>query len=126
MEELKEGMYVRSKYGIDKVTETNTCCSIDGKEVVYIERKDDDIWGFMLKIEDIIKMSYNIIDLIEDKGIAEWNFKSDEKNTHISMIEADGCEKFTWFLDSIVDLSEIDIVKILTHEQFESRSYRVV
>lgn len=116
--ELKEGMYARSKYGIDKITKTNTYCSIDGKEVVYVDRKDDSLWGSMLKIEDIIKASYNIIDLIEVGDIIVG------KDGHKFEVYAVGSDCV--YINGLKEFILIDEIKaIVTKEQFKREAYKL-
>ena len=58
---LNVGDYVRTKYGITQYKEYDT---IDGKKILCMPVKDG-LNGIFANLEDIIKSSPNIIDLIE-------------------------------------------------------------
>ena len=115
--ELKEGMYIRTNHGIAKISKTETCCFVDGKECIYVEnKKEDDLLGFLSKIEDILKASYSLIDLIE-------------VGDYVNGVEIEQIlDGKLWFDAS--DMRECcikanQIKSIVTKEQFESMSYKV-
>lgn len=127
MEELKESMYVRSKYGIDKITKINTNCSIDEKEVVYVEKKDDSLWGFMLKIEDIIKTSYNIIDLIEVGDVLvvdgiKYTVLQDKEHCN-NILHIKTLDDHYSTIKYLFEQNRVE--SILTKEQFEREAYKL-
>lgn len=113
--ELKEGMYVRTKYGISKIDE-------DRRIDYGIINPVIDI----LKEEAIFKASNNIIDLIEVGDYVNGHkvcddFRLDTDDYGNNFIEI-GIESDK-FLNHYIREDEIET--IVTKEQFESMSYKV-
>ena len=119
---LEVGMYVRTKKGIGKVTEC---------------RKHDK-WGYVIKIlgkyscftytsnkelSDVIKASFNIIDLIEEGDYVNGykvSFKGDDYQPFVQCdypVEEGSTNHYRFY--------EKAIYSIVTKEQFESMSYKV-
>lgn len=133
MNKLEVGMYVRTKNGIGKVTEC---------------RKHDK-WGYIIKIlgkyscfthtsnkelSDVIKASFNIIDLIEEGDILLL-FDKEYGEEYKAEVVTDR-ENFTVVVNyeqndllileyELITNEHIELLKILTKEQFESMSYRI-
>lgn len=114
--ELKEGMYVRTQKGIGKV----------------VEHKKHESWGYLVKIigqyscythtsngelTDVIKASYNPIDLIE-----EGDYVNGLPVTRIC-IDGETNEKYLNMYGSISDWTNEDIKSIVTKEQFKAMKY---
>ena len=116
--EIKEGMYVRTTDGIiEKVIKIGEirymheeCYQTDRKETLYRE--------------DIKKASFNIIDLIEVGDIVKWKTKYNGGinevidrfgEVGVYAIEEDCCNL----------LEDIEILEVVTHEQFDSMKYEV-
>ena len=119
--ELEEGMYVRTKYGIAKyihklVTKATIYYVID-KKIVYENVED---WEDVLLSNEILKASYNIIDLIEVEDVITTNNLCGE----VTKIDIENNEIWIACCDYETCRSE-DIKSILTKEQFESMSYKV-
>ena len=118
---LEVGMYVRTKEGrIAKITDNNTYCTINDKEVIYVENNEDvyGIYGFMILKEMIIKASHNIIDLIEPKDIIVGI------DGHIFEIYAVGSDCV--YINGLKEfIYEHEIKSIVTKEQFENMEYKV-
>ena len=116
MMKLEKGMYVRTFNGkIRKILSL----SFDSRwKSVFI---DTHTW---LKEEYIAKSRYNIIDLIEEHDIIETKFDG------IVEIFKDSQGKLYYELADHIPstkyLHEDDIIKILTHEQFENNCYKVI
>ena len=121
---LEEGMYVKTKKGIGKINYfinnnyTQKFTYIDNKGVSNI-----------LENDEIIKASYNIIDLIQAgdyvNGLRVEKSKYGELYTSYTYMGGDiglQQETYTTFLK---DYEEDDIYSIITREQFESMSYKV-
>ena len=121
---LEEGMYVKTKKGICKINYfinnnyTQKFTYIDNKGVSNI-----------LENDEIIKASYNIIDLIQAgdyvNGLRVEKSKYGELYTSYTYMGGDiglQQETYTTFLK---DYEEDDIYSIITREQFESMSYKV-
>ena len=126
--ELKEGMYVRTQKGIGKV----------------VEHKKHESWGYLVKIigqyscythtsngelMDVIKASYNPIDLIEVgdyvNGLRVEKNKYGELYTSYVYYGGDigkMCEVYTTWLK---EYKKDEIYSIVTKEQFESIAYKV-
>ena len=111
--ELKEGMYVRTKKGIGRVTE-------------YTKHES---WGYIVKVlgqyscythtsngelSDVIKASDNLIDLIE-----EGDYVNGYRVTYVypSLIKVDSTD--------IWEIHPHDIKSIVTKEQFNYVKYEV-
>lgn len=111
--EIKIGEYVRTKKGkIDKVINDNYYIS------EYIECEK----GIVDK-ENIVKHSFNIKELIEDKDI----IKVKTKENAILMIGFDEKTidiKYKEIIEEIEN-GEYELLKILTHEQYERNCYRL-
>lgn len=108
--EIKVGEYVRTKNGkIDKVINNNYYIS------EYLECEK----GIVDK-ENILKHSFNIIDLIEVNDLVNGhrvaNIKNDEGRVEIGL-END------YMINYYIE--EQDIKTILTHEQYEINCYKI-
>ena len=110
---LEEGMYVRTNDGyINKIKKLN-------QYNVLVDARD--LFGEELNIpnNEIIKASYNIIDILEVGDYVNGNpvciIKEDEHNR--KCIYADSNYKYGYL--------EEDIKSILTHEQIEQMAYKV-
>ena len=128
---LEVGMYVRTKnLGIEKIInvfDKNHLMNICGR----IQTKN-----YGLDEEDIIKASHNIIDLIEERDFVKviidgifvnWFmvdlFEDENENQELGI----GCYE-DGLLNSISEyrpLNTLEILEVLTKEQFESMSYKV-
>lgn len=107
--ELKENMYIRTKYGIiDKILKLN-------KSYVKGVSQKDELYAY--DIDNIVKASYNIIDILK---------KGDYVNG-IEVINIDD-EWITMSDTQVPILKSIAnglIKTIVTKEQFESMSYKL-
>ena len=104
--ELKEGMYVRTKWGINKINEY-----VPQSGQLYF--KND-----VCVKSNVIKASYNIIDLIE-----VGDYVNGMQVSRICFDEDGG--RILNFYGSILELINEDIKSIITKEMFESMSYKV-
>lgn len=118
MSKLEVGMYVRTKkYGIAKIIG-----GISDKFNIDVFKKD----GCTLRCQkekDILKASFNIIDVIKPKDII---LGRDGKLYQCWKIYKDYV--FTYSKNKygvIITLVDYQIDRILTKEQFESMSYRI-
>lgn len=117
--ELKENMYVRTDYGINKIKKLKDGFVIFEKP--YKDNYGDIVFGIgegsFLRSE--YKFSHNIIDLIEEgdyvngKKVIE-KYHSNKEN--FSAIR---------FSETEVIFKENNIVEILTKEQYEANVYRL-
>ena len=115
---LEEAMYIRTSLGeIGKIT-----------SIVNNNLDDSGLYGQFYNtkpsvVGKVVKASYNIIDLIEEHDIVETKldgiveiFKDNQENLYYELAE---------HTPSTIYLYEDDIVKFLTHEQFENNCYKV-
>lgn len=112
MGEIEVNEYVRTKDGkIDKVINSNFYMQI------YVECEK----GLYL-IENIVKHSEQLIDLIENKDILKV-----ESNGEILFIGVDENTLDIKYKEIIEEIKneEYQLLEILTHEQFEENSYKV-
>ena len=109
--ELKENMYIRTKGGyIDKILKLNE------SYVKGVSQKDD---FYAYDIDNIVKASYSIIDILEVGDYVNGSpiclFKTDEKDR--IWIYTDSNYKYGYL--------ENEIKSIVTKEQFEQMAYKV-
>ena len=101
--ELKEGMYVRTKWGINKINEY-----VPQSGQLYL--KND-----VCVKSNVIKASHNIIDLIEVGDYVNGEL--------VEYIEVDSYKDYV--INSGYWCKQKDIKSIVTKEQFESMQYRL-
>ena len=108
--DLRENMYIRTKDGIiDKILKLN-------KSYVKGVSQKDELYAY--DIDNIVKASYNIIDLIEKNDYINGSWVNeivDGKPIHEDY--NDPFYSFGWEND--------DIKTVITHEQMEQMSYKV-
>ena len=111
MEALSVGMYIRTKDGIiDKILKLN-------KSYVKGVSQKDELYAY--DIDNIIKASYNIIDLIS---------RFDLVNGHLVICKMYEDEKdIPTIIKCVGDyyFKEEDIKSVITHEQMEQIEYKV-
>lgn len=115
MEEIEIGEYVRTKYGITQYREYETT---DGTKLLCMPVKDGS-QGIFANIEDVIKSSPNITDLIEKDDYVNGS-KVVGKDNNCILILTDGGQTC---YRSIFENK--DIKSIVTKEQFNSIEYRL-
>lgn len=112
---MKVGDYVRTKYGITQYKEYDTQY---GEKILAMPIHDM-TQGFFANVEDIIKSSPNIIDLIEVGDYVD--------GIYVDIIEKE--QKRVWHTSSYGDEDVVfyneDIKSIVTHEQFSQMEYKV-
>ncbi len=109
--EIKENEFIRTKTGkIDKVINNNYYMS----QYIECEKR-------IVEKENIVKHSFNIIDLIEVGDFVNENEVIDKYlfNGEIPVLETTGDET------NAKCMCEGDIKTILTHEQYERNCYRL-
>ena len=128
MEKINIDMYIRTKDGkIDKILELN-------KSYVKGVSQKDELYAY--DIDNIVKASYNITDLIEVGDII--TFKNDKDIYRVNCIpnKENGCECFYLEFDYadkygvedirvFIEEMENDLESIVTKEQFSSMEYKV-
>ena len=112
--DLRENMYVRTKDGY--ISQYKYYDTTNMGKLLCIPLSN----GTFANIEDIVKASYNIIDILEVGDYVNGNpvciIKEDEHNR--KWIYTDSNYKYGYL--------EEDIKSILTHEQMEQMAYKVV
>lgn len=129
---LEVGMYIRTNYGkIDKILKLNE------SYVKGVSQKDE---FYAYDIEKIVKASYNIIDLIEEKDLLEieyFSLRYEKRVTRLfevtykegRFINLDNAKCQFMLIDN--DWTDNDkelepiIKSIVTKEQFSSMEYRL-
>ena len=121
--ELKENMYVRTKNGIiDKILKLN-------KSYVKGVSQKDELYAY--DIDNIVKASYNIIDILECGDIIKLFMEDDidEEDTNIFELIAinyNDNEIGVFNSDFQIEFFPIENLRgILTHEQMEQMAYKV-
>ena len=105
--DLRENMYVRTKDGIiDKILKLN-------KSYVKGVSQKDELYAY--DIDNIVKASYNIIDILE---VGDYVNGSKVMKTHCKLEYIDDDNK------SIIWKKQ-DIKSVITHEQMEQIAYKV-
>lgn len=111
---LRENMYIRTKDGIiDKIVKLN-------KSYVKGVSQKDELYAY--DIDNIVKASYNIIDILE-----EGDYVNGKKVGYIDDCEGAIREYYYDYEDVSVDVGHWfeEIKSIVTKEQFESMQYKV-
>lgn len=114
METLSVGMYIRTKDGYISQYKYYDTTNIGKLLCIPLSN------GTFANIEDIVKASYNIIDLLEVGDIVTTNNLCGE----ITKIDKENDRIYTTSYEEEYCSSE-DIKKVLTREQLDSVAYRI-
>ena len=121
--ELKENMYVRTKDGIiDKILKLN-------KSYVKGVSQKDELYAY--DIDNIVKASYNIIDILECGDIIKLFMEDDIDGEDTNIFELiainyNDNEIGVFNSDFQIEFFPIENLRgILTHEQMEQMAYKV-
>ena len=122
LEEIKVGEYVRTtNKGIRQIAMIDNHKTVN-KYLYYIGEDFEGKSYAYIKTTEILKHSFNLIDLIEVGDIVK-----DEYNKYeVAFVKYDKiyCNDYN-LDDSLITLREQDIKAILTREQFEANCYKV-
>ena len=127
MEEIKVGEYVRTKQGyIAKCVEVDE----DGDyytfdEFVQESYGDKYISLYERKLEDIVKHSSNIKDLVQAGDIVIYTINCKMTDIEIVKEHTDARTLEKTLRVGLYSLEQVDIKQILTKEKFENESYRL-
>lgn len=123
---LEENMYVRTKYGISQYKYYDTTNAYMEK-LLCIPLSN----GTFANIEDIIKASYNIIDILEVGDYVN-GYKVEEVNNNLNEHKGicNCLDTYLWCVNDLGKFEEIvifenEIKSIVTHEQMEQMAYKV-
>ena len=121
--ELKENMYIRTKDGIiDKILKLN-------KSYVKGVSQKDELYAY--DIDNIVKASYNIIDILECGDIIKLFMEDDIDGEDTNIFELiainyNDNEIGVFNSDFQIEFFPIENLReILTHEQMEQMAYKV-
>jgi hypothetical protein len=122
---LEVGMFIRTNLGIEKIisleSEYNVLIAGVGTKQGFIQKKR------------VLKSSFNLIDLIEVGDLLRIHLYSEIYCiVEVEKISYDSGEEYTGVYipwnegSSFEKLEDLDIVEVLTHEQYEANTYKVV
>lgn len=120
--ELKENMYVRTKDGYISQYKYYNTTNAYMEKLLCIPLNN----GTFANIEDIVKASYNIIDILE-----VGDYVNGKKIVDVGCL-TNGPRKGTKVIDYYINPSAVsylekeDIKSVITHEQMEQMEYKVV
>ncbi len=121
---LEVGMYVRLENDVEDVIIINKIANVF--ETAILTENDGSIYQGVYTKENVVKASYNIIDILEVgdyvngyKVSAIYNPNGDEI-VNITLIMEYGYETINTYID------DYSINSIVTKEQFEQMAYKVV
>lgn len=125
LEDIKVGQYVRTKFGIKQIYEIDEH-KAKWKYLYKLKKQEGDgcVDLGVLSKEDIIKASFNIIDILE-----VGDYVNGSKIANI--VKEDGIQYLVLDRDEVYydnclePSSDKDIKSIITHEQMEQMSYRL-
>lgn len=119
MNKLEPNMYVRTLFGIKKIDH------IDNKKTVwkYLYKINDDNEFYALSDNDVIKASYNIIDLIEEGDYVNGIMVNGKINDKVQVAYICHNEELNYHMFLTFDIE--DIRTIVTKEQFSNMEYRL-
>lgn len=117
---MEVGDYVRTKYGITQYREYETTNS---KKILCMPVKDGSV-GIFANLEDVIKSSLNILDLIEVGDYVNGKEVTKKHYTYMgeNFIDLDTNDSWEW---GIGKMPTKYIKSIVTKEQFESMEYKI-
>ncbi len=127
--ELRENMYVRTEKGIAKIKKIFP----DGSEPYFEAKYETDTYleiyydSEYVSEDDVLKASYNIIDILEVGDVIEIDVIDEDNYPTIMGINFARIDNKVE-LASIKDMLKNESAKLLTvttHEQMEQRAYRV-
>lgn len=131
--ELKEGMYVRTELGIDKIKDIVLNGNFYEDSGLYLEKTGKILCGKQAMKE--LKASNNIIDLIEEDDLIKCQFGEQTLILQVGARYTTSHQVNDWVKGvftpdndfwSLKYLDEEDILQsIVTKEQFESMEYKV-
>lgn len=121
--EIKENEFVRTDNGIFKVTK------IDGLYIYLDKQYFDNQYQTMRDVtfkERIVNHSFNIKELIEPQDILKYKIKDFNFNSKGIVYEKYDPKKGEYYkIVSGHRPEEVQIIEILTHEQYERNCYRL-
>ena len=125
--ELRENMYVRLQNDVENIVIINKIANVF--ETTILTENDGSIYQGEYTKENVIKASYNIIDILEVgdyvNGSEVLDFENkyiEEKDTFVPIgVVTENC--YLEYTDSWI--IEKNIKSVITHEQMEQMAYKV-
>lgn len=125
--EISKGMYIRTKYGISRIVEfherkNNLSCYYLDKNIMEEEKYFSNcIYGYKYYTDQILKASFNLIDLIE-----VGDYVNGEKVTSAESVDKNDTDRYLGFGDYNYYIHDNEDIKdIVTKEQFNACKYVV-
>lgn len=119
---LEVGMYVRLENDVEDIVIINKISHVFGTSI--LTENDGSIYQGEYTKENVIKASYNIIDILEVGDIISY---SDEKH-EILLIDDELMVRNTGLIydnNYYLPIKSIAIKSVITHEQMEQMAYKV-
>ena len=133
--EISKGMYIRTKYGISRIVEfherkNNLSCYYLDKNIMEEEKYFSNcIYGYKYYTDQILKASFNIIDLIKVGDYVNGNKVTklgfDKLLLHCKTIECHQEDLSRGYEGVTFVYTNNDIKDVVTKEQFDSMKYVV-
>lgn len=123
---MKIGDYIRTDFKDEHIIAKiiGLIKDLDGSHYIKLDRYTQYFY-YDDKPQDF-KSSPNIIDLIEEQDLIKYRISGDEYVGEVKgHPEFDKYVLHIEYLDTIINLKDLDIVSIVTREQFESMEYKV-
>ena len=111
---LEVGMYARLQNDAENIVIINKIANVF--ETTILTENDGSIYQGEYTKENVIKASYNIIDILEEGDIVNGNRVIEVVESYIEVINIFG---------NHLTYSNEDIKSVITHEQMEQMKYRI-
>lgn len=116
---LEVGMYVRLQNDVENIVIINKIANVF--ETTILTENDGSIYQGEYTKENVIKASYNIIDILEERdyvnGCYIQEIKSLKDNVMVCMLDSD--------YELVSTITNKEIESIVTKEQMEQMAYKV-
>lgn len=120
---LEVGMYVRLQNDVENIVIINRIANVF--ETTILTENDGSIYQGVYTKENVIKASYNIIDILEEGDYVNGQKVYYDEELYFLYVQSfDGDGEF--YQESITKKSFINNIKsVITHEQMEQMAYKV-
>lgn len=121
--ELRENMYVRLQNDVENIVIINKIANVF--ETTILTENDGSIYQGEYTKENVIKASYNIIDILE---VGDILIDDTNRKLEILLIDDELMVRNTGLIydnNYYLPIKSIAIKLVITHEQMEQRAYKV-
>lgn len=121
--ELRENMYVRLQNDVENIVIINKIANVF--ETTILTENDGSIYQGEYTKENVIKASYNIIDILE---VGDILIDDTNRKLEILLIDDELMVRNTGLIydnNYYLPIKSIAIKSVITHEQMEQRAYKV-